>query len=387
MINLILIYQPLTSSLFFDGYSSHIRSLRRNSFKLYSALDLSVIEGCLRDDNGAPIPFLNPHIIDKVHSNPDEYASIVELDDNIVIEDDIISLLGSQNYLTMIDVWTNNTMVELPEPVFAINRISKMEDDRVIVQWNVTYIPDAVEGIVSIGRAVPFWKVEFFNILDRASYTSSFSWMGLFKFLELLVFTGVMRLPHAVIQGTTEMKFRNIDSPYEDALEESRDSYTSDSSTVISEEKKRILPKIWRLVSHKESLALVQLMKRGSLKNRKLATDILEFVDTRRPPNYGLMHWNDAIAEKIPFRSVPGMRQLDIDGIEAEEQEKLLSLSSSFMGFVTGVVILCGVGLSSVVMDKVFIKQDQNVGMQKTFANKVHNYVQGEYEDVYNSAY
>lgn len=359
-----------------------IISAGRMSLRLYDSLDLSIIESCLRDDDGNPIPYINPNILDKQYTNPDAYKTIIELDPNVQIDTDVVSDAGDNRYVSFIDVWKNNTMTELPDPVFGITRISKLDNDRVVVYWNVTYIPDAVVNLVSIGRSIPFCKVKFFNVLDKANIRSTFSWANLFKFLQRLAVTGEMRLPHAVIEGTTELKFNNIDSPYEDALEESKGAYEIETKNIPSE-KIKILPKIWRLVSHKETLNLVQLLNRGTLKNRKLATDLLEFLDTRRPANFGLNQWNDVILEKVPFRNVPGMRQFDIDGLEAEDQEKLLSTSSTVLGYFTGFIIVCGLGFGTVVMDKIFIRQDQKMGMQKTFANKVHKYVDGEFEEVY----
>jgi hypothetical protein len=322
------------------------------------------------------IPYLNPSLC-KINSKGE---TILEIDQNICHENDIFTDTGIESYRTNINTWKKSTMNELPDPSFAIQSVSKIDVDRVIVKWNVTFVPDAVVTLASIGNSMPFWRVKFFNILDRYGIKSSFSWKSLFMFLQHLFFTGEMRLPHAVIEGTTELRFENIESPADDALELSKSSDKEIEN--LSEERKKVLPKLWKLVSHTETLNLVRLMKSNQLKNRKLATDLLEFLDTRRPPSYGLNQWNDAIIEKIPFQYVPGMRQFDIDGLEAEEQEQLLKTSSTILGYITGSILFLGLGFATVVMDKVFLHQDEKEGMSRTFQNRVHQY-SDEYEEIY----
>ena len=63
---------------------------------------------------------------------------------------------------------------------------------------------------------------------------------------------------------------------------------------------------------------------RGSLKNRKLATDLLEFLDARRPVSVGISQWNNLVVTRVNTRSVPGMVQFDVDGLEGERQTELL---------------------------------------------------------------
>jgi hypothetical protein len=69
-------------------------------------------------------------------------------------------------------------------------------------------------------------------------------------------------------------------------------------------------------MSSKEKINLVRSIDAGLLKNRKLATDLLQFLDSRKPSTVSLNDWNDVLVERVPTRGVPGMGQFDIDGLE-----------------------------------------------------------------------
>ena len=68
------------------------------------------------------------------------------------------------------------------------------------------------------------------------------------------------------------------------------------------------------LIKLKESLSLVKSINSGNLKNRRLVSDILEFLDSSRPSFINIYSWNNLLIDKIKYKSVPGMKQFDIDG-------------------------------------------------------------------------
>ena len=74
--------------------------------------------------------------------------------------------------------------------------------------------------------------------------------------------------------------------------------------------------KKWILQSSKEKINLVRSVDSGVLKNRKLATDLLQFLDARKPNTVSLDDWNDLLISRINTKSIPGMGQFDIDGLE-----------------------------------------------------------------------
>lgn len=362
----LLHYSLFTSIL---SYTLKAKNCLNSLFTLKSSIiDINYIETCLRDSDRM-YPFINPEIINHLDNTIDQ-SMIIEIDPNVVIENDVISLNGIEEYKKSIAVWKSNTINELTESNFSIKKIYR-DDNRVILYWNMSFIPDSLTSMVSIGRSIPFWRVTFFDLLDKANQKSTFSWASFWLFFQRLFLTGEMKLPHAVIEGETEFKFVNVNSQAEETLELTRNENYNAELLKISDDKRQYLSKTWRLVSCKESLNLVRLLKRNYLKNRKLATDLLEYLDTKRPENFGLNHWNDELIEKIPFQTVPGMRQFDIDGLEATEQQQLLSQSSQLLGYATGFILLFGIGVGSVVMDRIFVHYDQ-VKLQEKI-DKVYN--------------
>jgi hypothetical protein len=175
------------------------------------------------------------------------------------------------------------------------------------VQWNVSFVPDSLISLVWFSRRIPFTKTVFFNVLNKEKIRSLFSWAAFGKFLERILCTGIILLPHAVIVGSTELSFKELDC------------VTDSSEKLLSSEVKDNLikkQKTWVLFSSKESINLVRSIDSGILKNRKLAADLLQFLDARKPANLDLSDWNDILLDRINTRSVPGMGQFDIDGLE-----------------------------------------------------------------------
>jgi hypothetical protein len=163
------------------------------------------------------------------------------------------------------------------------------------VQWNVSFIPDSLQSLVWFSRRIPRTKLLFFNVLDKEKVRSVFSWKAFRIFVERILYKGVILLPHAVILGTTELTFREL---------------------VPNGDSPNGTQKKWILLSSKEKINLVRSIDAGLLKNRKLATDLLQFLDSRKPSSVSLSDWNDVLVDRVPTRGVPGMGQFDIDGLE-----------------------------------------------------------------------
>ena len=167
---------------------------------------------------------------------------------------------------------------------------------------------------------------------------------------------GEMRLPAALVQGTSRLKFQRrsevesgSDSASESGSEESGsgrasvvDSYegggvvvddedddeeepprrtsssssssSSPSSSSVASASASASASALVLVSHEETIDLVACVNSDRVKNRRVCRDLLEFLDARKPPNTPLQTWDEAVEDAVRYSTVPGMGMFDVDG-------------------------------------------------------------------------
>jgi hypothetical protein len=258
--------------------------------------------------------------------SPDDVTGVFGICNNITFTTDLIKGEGLYEYKAMAQTWSEACTTELSESTTSINNVATIRQNVVSVQWNVTFVPDAVMSIVWLSRRFPGTTIRFFNVLDKERFISSFSWASVRAFLERILYTGVVLLPHAVIVGKTELSFRetNIDIPSPGTMIVLDDE--SELPTPIGAVTDR-RPARWILTDSKEKINLVRSVDAGLLKNRKLATDLLQFLDSRKPSTVALSDWNDLLVDRIRTRSIPGMGQFDIDGLGGKQSEIFQMLS------------------------------------------------------------
>lgn len=236
---------------------------------------------------------------------------------NITYRSDLLMFAGVAEYAAQERDFTRSVLPSLgADAKYAIERVYSEVPLVVSVFWNVTFIPDSVQGLVFFSRLVGL-QCQFFNLLDREGFTSSFSWKQLFGFLMLAFSTGVLRLPQAVIKGQSTLEF-------------TRSTVSTDKENYV-------------LVGQKESLNLVQSLLQARLKNRVLTTHLLQFLSSRRPESISFEEWEDIIYNALPYRNVPGMRQFEIDGLEQQQTDDFLEKGNSFLGLATAAVLIFGV--------------------------------------------
>jgi len=295
---------------------------------------------CMADATG---PFLRPLP-----------ASCVDVADDVTFScDDLIAVSGRTSYDAMAQQFPSLVLPELAESTFGVTQVTTVQPNVVSATWNVTFTSDALTTLVWWCRALGV-KVEFFNLLDKERMRSMFSWQAFRTFLERILYTGVARLPHAVIVGKTDFVFDEID-----------DTVTASPATDGATRKR------YRLRSSTERLNLIRCVDQEVLKNRKLATDLLEFLDARRPPAIGLNDWNDLLTRRVNTRSVGGMGQFDIDGLEGEQQAELLGVANRVLGWSTALVLALGLAFSTSAMNKVFFYQRQ--GREREISTSVQD--------------
>ena len=116
--------------------------------------------------------------------------------------------------------------------------------------------------------------------------------------------------------GNTELRFQelptptstttttnNIIPPYDSAIPSYSDN-TTNTTTITDINLTPI--KTYKLISSKETLNLIRSIDNNTLKNRKLAIDLLEYIDSCKPPSIGMDAWNDAIVRRVDLKGVPG---------------------------------------------------------------------------------
>ena len=80
--------------------------------------------------------------------------------------------------------------------------------------------------------------------------------------------------------------------------------------------------------------------------NRRVCRDLLEFLDTRKPPATSLEAWDDRITDCVRWSEVPGMGMFDVDGLEdVSDRSKVYDDAVAVLAFGTVVCLFFGVGL------------------------------------------
>jgi hypothetical protein len=99
------------------------------------------------------------------------------------------------------------------------------------------------------------------------------------------------------------------------------------------------------LSSMEENLSLVNSVNSNRVRNKRIARDLLEFLDTRKPIGMDYKSYDEIVEAKVDIYSVPGMRALDVDGME--DQQGQIEDVTTVLGFMTLVVLSFGVGIGS----------------------------------------
>jgi hypothetical protein len=193
---------------------------------------------------------------------------------------------------------------EYDDVTMNLCRASIVSPTTMIVQWNVTWTNPNVVFLQSLARWNG-WTPDYRTYVHLSDQVSKFSYKAVAElFLEAFA-TQRLRIPLACIEGTSTLEFSSSSSDEDD-----------DDGKVVS---------------ITEELGLAQdLQQRGTLKNRKCAEDLRLFLETAR--RRGESSWDDVVATKLPWMSVPGMGALDIE--ESSDDPIVPVLFLAFSAFV-----------------------------------------------------
>ena len=287
---------------------------------MFKLVSLGFCGWLLRHANSLPLTRLSSASPRHASPRPDIPADIISsglisgspfiesrifVDDNVRYSCDLYSCQGANNYVELHRQWYESLLPSLSNARFSVLRVSPLDATRVVVGWNLTFVSESTSGLVSSLGQIPGVRVRFFDILDKERLRSAYSWRSLGRTFGRLLLTGELVLPHAVIVGTSELTFS------------------------VNLNQTGVTP--FALVAQKDSLNLVRSLDQGILKNRKLTLDLLEFVDASRPPFSSFEEWDDIMVRRLDTRSVPGMGQFDVDGVEGTQEETVERVVSNLL--------------------------------------------------------
>jgi hypothetical protein len=205
---------------------------------------------------------------------------------------------GYANLQSACQDWENYFQTdEYDDVTMNLCRASIVSPTTMIVQWNVTWTNPNVLFLQSLARWNN-WTTDYRSYLHLSDQVSKFSYKAVADLFYEAFTTKRLRIPLACIEGTSTFEF----------------SSSSDG----------------KVVSITEDLGLAQdLQQRGTLKNRKCAQDLRLFLETARRTGEA---WDDVVATKLPWMSVPGMGALDVE--ESSDDPIVPVLFLAFSAFV-----------------------------------------------------
>jgi len=183
-----------------------------------------------------------------------------------------------------------------------------------LVRWNVTFVPAKLSWLQNLAQNWPFGEVdvERRDILQKMGETTRFTYKALFQTLKRMAMENKLTLPVAKIEGQTKLTFNSANE---------------------------------KLTSIEESLSLVDSVNSNRVRNKRICRDLLEFLDTRKPIGVDYKEYDLMVEDKVDIYSVPGMRTLDVDGLE--DQQGQIEDVTTVLGFLTLFVLSFGVGIGS----------------------------------------
>ena len=239
-----------------------------------------------------------------------------------------LRIKGYSNLQAACQNWEDCFQTDLGDVEMNLGRVSMVEIDTLLVQWNVTWVPPTAAWMVSLAE-FNGWTPVYSTYVHLADQVSTFSYKAVATLFWDAFTTQKLRIPLACVQGTSMCR---LSSPT---------GVDSDGN-----QQKGFV------VSIQEDLGYAQDLRRGVLRNRKCAQDLRLFLETGRriDSHSGLAtgstksieDWDETVATSLPWQTVPGMNPLDIDPNSNDEETDLLipvfflgSVALTLLGFAT----------------------------------------------------
>jgi hypothetical protein len=228
---------------------------------------------------------------------------------------DVFSFRGSREEFSKLQSrWERRLSVDLKDVEMDIDACSSVDRNVFLVRWNVTFVPAKLAWLQNLAQNWPFGEVdvERRDILHKMGETTRFTYKALFQTLKRMATDKKLTMPVAKIEGQTKLTFNSANE---------------------------------KLTSIEESLSLVDSINSNRVRNKRICRDLLEFLDTRKPIGVDYKEYDLMVEDKVDIYSVPGMRTLDVDGLE--DQQGQIEDVTTVLGFLTLFVLSFGVGIGS----------------------------------------
>ena len=228
---------------------------------------------------------------------------------------DVFSFRGSREEFSKLQSrWERRLSVDLKDVQTKIDACSSVDKNVFLVRWNVTFVPAKLVWLQNLAQNWPFGEVdvERRDILHKMGETTRFTYKALFQTLKRMATEKKLTMPVAKIEGQTKLTFNSANE---------------------------------KLTSIEESLSLVDSVNSNRVRNKRICRDLLEFLDTRKPIGVDYKEYDLMVEDKVDIYSVPGMRTLDVDGLE--DQQGQIEDVTTVLGFLTLFVLSFGVGIGS----------------------------------------
>ena len=203
----------------------------------------------------------------------------------------LCTLHAADDYCESATRWHTESCASLLDYETIILRVAPLGDDQVSVRWRVQWSADSSRWLIFIARAFS-WKIVRSDVDPRV--VSQFSWAKVGQIFKNALSTGTLRIPASTVEGTARL-------------------------TLAKGEMEEPV-----VVSHRESIDLVDLADAGTLLNRRSAQDVATFLDFRRPARADPDEWAEQVRARV-LSGVPGAGTLDIEPM-ADEREGLVAL-------------------------------------------------------------
>lgn len=248
-------------------------------------------------------------------SNPTFYPSRRISDDGKMrYSSDVYEFSGTkEQFAKMQSRFERRFFADLVDVESEIENVSSIDLNVFLVRWNATFVPAKVVRLQNVALHWPFGDVDIErkDILHKMGETTKFTYEALFRTMKRLATEKKLTIPVAKIEGQTKMTF--------------------DDEGELS--------------AMEENLSLVNSVNSNRVRNKRIARDLLEFLDTRKPRGMDYKSYDEIVEAKVDIYSVPGMRALDVDGME--DQQGQIEDVTTVLGFMTLVVLSFGVGIGS----------------------------------------
>jgi hypothetical protein len=237
-----------------------------------------------------------------------------DVSDDVVFVSDLAQFQGKERLRNAFRAWNTAWTgdVDFHESRWSVTRVSSLAQNTVAVSWRVRWVPLSVLPFVRLAKLFGL-RVAYFDLLDRYTQVSVFSWGKLFAALARAVQTGELRLPEAAVTGRTLL--------------------TCDGDGRVS----RI----------EERLDLMPEFQAQRVRNRRVARDTADWLSEWR----GMPDAD--VSAALSLNAVPGMGQFDIDGLDPETQSQRIDDVGAVLGLATVVVLAVGLTFAKLRADEV----------------------------------